>query len=145
MAKNERDALRDLNWQNVYAEVPDCVHAGVARAYRRIRLRKKRNQRTLRLTAVAAGVLLVAGAGLLALNRGGESAADRVAAPQIQPTAVARQDTVYTSLQDPCYHLVENCSQAQGTQVAMLLETALEFEKQACAICAAGADSAGDT
>lgn len=144
MAKNERDALRDLNWQSVYAEVPECVYAGVTKAYRRIRQRKRRSQRTLRMTAVAAGVLLVAGAGLLALNRGGESA-DRVASPQVQSTPPAWQSTVYTSMQDPCYHLVEDCTQAQGEQVAMLPETAMEFEKQPCSVCASGERNLGDT
>lgn len=140
MARDERDALRDLDWSKVCADVPDEVRDGARVAYLRIRQHELRWQKLrgrLRVAACAAACLaLIAGASALLL-RGKGNAPDQVVplAPEAVPLRAG--DEVYASRNDGCFHVRRDCPSAESEPVALKLVTALEFGKELCPDCGA--------
>lgn len=136
--ENEWAELKNENWADVYADVPESVQLGVQFAFMRIRAREKRRRNTLRALACAACVALVVGAAGLALRMNGrENVPDRVISPDIELQMLHGNDIVYAAQADACFHVRSDCDEAMTEQVEMQLQTALEFEKKLCPVCGA--------
>lgn len=135
---DEFDALRREDWGEVYADVPQTVNEGVQLAFERIRAYERRRKQGLRLISIAACLCVVLGVGAVALRSNPVKAPDRVAAPLTDVYILARDETVYASKADACFHVKADCAKAQGETVELQLMTALEFEKNLCAECGAG-------
>lgn len=134
----EFDALRKEDWSGVYRDVPQSVNEGVQLAFARIHAREKRRRQAFRLVSVAACLCVALGMGAVALRSGPADAPDRVAAPVADVRILARDETVYASRADACFHVKPDCSAAQGEIVELQMVTALEFEKGLCPSCGAG-------
>lgn len=137
---DEMDALRKENWGEVYREVPQSVNDGVQLAFARIRAHERRRKQIYRAVSVAACLCVALGVGAVALKGRGSDAPDRVAAPVVQMRLLARDEIVYACKEDACFHLKADCAQRRGDLVELLLETALEFEKELCPACGAGVE-----
>ena len=134
----EFDAMRNENWDGVYADVPQSVNEGVHLAFERIRAHERRRKQTFRLISMAACLCVVLGVGAVALRRGPADAPDRVAAPITETRILARDELVHASKEDGCFHVRPDCEKALGETVELQLMTALEFEKSLCPACGAG-------
>lgn len=135
---DEFDALRRENWDSVYADVPSSVEEGVQLAFERIRAHERRRKQTLRLISMAACLCVALGVGAVALRSGPADAPDRVAASVTDVRILARDEAVYASKVDACFHIKPDCGKVQGEAVELRLLTALEFEKGLCPDCGAG-------
>lgn len=134
----EFDALRNENWDGVYADVPQSVNEGVQLAFARIRAHERRRKQTFRLISMAACLCVVLGVGAVALRSGPADAPDRVAAPVTELRILPRDEIVHASKADACFHIKPDCSKIEGETVELQLMTALEFEKRLCPACGAG-------
>lgn len=134
----EFDSLRNEEWDKVYADVPPSVNEGVQLAFERIRAYERRRKQGLRLISIAACLCVVLGVGAVALRSAPAKAPDRVAAPISESRILARDEIVYASKEDACFHVRGDCPKAQGENVELQLMTALEFEKKLCDECGAG-------
>lgn len=132
----ERDALLREDWSRVYAEMPDSVRGGVESALARIHVREARRRRVRRAMLCAACLVLALCAARFALP-GRKHVPDRVAQPPVEAAALDDMDVVFAAKDDPCFHLDENCPERRGDLVELRLITALEFEKERCALCCA--------
>lgn len=134
----QMDPLRSENWAGVYQNVPKEVDAAVKLAFVRIRRHEQRKKRMIRTLSLAACTVLAVGVCAVSLRgRTVPDTPDRVAAPVKEITILSLNDTVYSSNDDACFHVYENCSHAGGKTVKLQLVTALEFEKTLCETCGA--------
>lgn len=135
---DEFDALRNENWDGVYADVPQSVNEGVQLAFARIRAHERRRKQTFRLISIAACLCIALGVGAVALRSGPADAPDRVASPVTELKVLARDEVVHASKVDACFHIKADCSKIEGEAVELQLMTALEFEKSLCPACGVG-------
>lgn len=132
----QMDPLRSENWAGVYADVPEEVEIGVKLAFSRIRRREMLRRRVVRIASVAACAALVVGVCAVSISgRKTVEPPDRVAAPTAGITVLTKNDTVYASNADACFHVHESCPLAGENAVSLPLVTALEFEKTLCETC----------
>lgn len=137
----QMDPLRSENWAGIYADVPEEVNAAVRLAYLRIRRHEQRKKRMIRTLSFAACAVLAVGVCAAGLNgRKTADTPDRVASPVQEITVLQQTDTVYTSNDDPCFHVYASCSHAREKTVELQLVTALEFEKTLCETCGANVE-----
>lgn len=135
---NEMDELKQAQWSQVYADVPETVYAGVQFAFARIHARERRRRNMLRAFACAACLACVAVGALLGLNlHAGQDVPDHVATPDVQLRSLAPDDTVYAARADAYFHVRADCGEAMAEQVELQLQTAQEFEKKLCPVCGA--------
>jgi len=135
---DEFDALRNENWDGVYGDVPPAVNEGVQLAFERIHAYERRCRQGLRLISIAACLCVALGVGAVVLRSGAAKAPDRVASSITEKRILARDETVYASKEDACFHVRTDCAQIQGETVELQLMTALEFEKSLCGECGVG-------
>jgi len=134
----EMDPLRGENWAGVYADVPGEVNAGVQLAFMRIRRHELRKKRAARAVAIAACAVLAVGVcGVSLRGRQTVDQLDNVASPVVEMVTLKQTDTVYSSNDDPFFHVHAACPHAGENAVDLQLVTALEFEKTLCETCGA--------
>ena len=135
---DEFDTLRKEDWAGVYDDVPPVVYEGVQMAFDRIRVHERRRKQGLRLISIAACLCVALGVGAVALRSGPVDAPDRVLAPIVQKRILARDEIVFASKLDTCFHIKQDCEKAKGELVELQVMTAQEFEKSLCSTCGAG-------
>ena len=130
----QKDPLRDLNWASVYSDVPEDFDPAVRLAFQRIRSHERRKKNIIRFTACAAALAVFAGIGLWQIGKR-ETAPDRVGIVLAAPTVITPDTHVFSTKDDPCFHVDAACPKTIENEVEIQLLTALEFEKTPCPDC----------
>jgi len=127
------DRLRTLDFDAAFPETPVSIGEAIRMAGGDIeRYELRRVRRTRRVIAAAAVLVLGVGVAAAIYRLGG--APDSVVPPRV--TAVKEPvSEVYSSKDDPFYHVVSDCEAAGERSVALTVETAIEFEKKPCPVC----------
>ncbi|MDO4371927.1 MAG: hypothetical protein Q4D43_11415 [Clostridia bacterium] len=120
--------IENQDWQNLYADIPDCVHIAADSALNRIHARKRRRTGFAAIAAAAACLAITAAVLLTQPN----AAPDQTAVESKPVIVLTAQSIVFASKDDPYFHIDRSCAEHS---VELPLITALEFEKTLCPIC----------
>lgn len=135
---NQKYNIEMIDFNTAYPETPACIDRAVILADEDIhRYENKKAKRISAIACAAAAIIMLAGASALVFSDIERNNSDLIVPPVLseKEIQVDMEMQVYSSKDDPYYHINMDCVLAAESSVGLPLITAIEFEKTACSEC----------